>query len=64
MARSVNTVASGGLPVIDNSGLGVKHLHGVAVSEGPAGFGIAVTKVGAGKNGQPVIYVTPTPGNP
>lgn len=64
MAKSVNTVAAGGMPVIDNSALSPKHVHGIAVSEGPAGYGLAVTKVAAGKNAQPVIYVTPAVGAP
>ena len=64
MAKPVCTVASGGMPVIDNSALSPKHVHGIAVSEAPAGYGLAVTKVAAGKNAQPVIYVTPVIGNP
>jgi hypothetical protein len=63
MARPVNTVAAGGLPVVDNSALPSKAIHGVAVSEAPPGYGLAVTKV-TGKGGQPVIYVTPAIGNP
>lgn len=64
MAKPVNTVASGGMPVVDNSGLSPKHVHGIAVSEAPAGYGLAVTKQTGGKQGQPVIYVTPIAGNP
>lgn len=64
MARPVNTVASGGLPVIDNSALNPKHVHGIAVSEAAPGYGMPVTKVAAGKNAQPVIYVVPAVGAP
>jgi hypothetical protein len=62
MGRPVNTVASGGTPVVDNTGQNPKKLHGIAVSEAPAGFGMAVTQVS--KGGQPVIYVVPAIGNP
>lgn len=62
MGRPVNTVASGGLPVVDNTNGSPKHVHGIAVSEAPAGYGMAVTKVA--KGGQPVIYVTPTIASP
>ena len=54
MGMPVNTVASGGIPVVDVSAT-VK--VGMPVSEAPAGFGTAVTKVTVG--GVPVVYVAP-----
>lgn len=63
MGKPVNTVASGGMPVVDNTAGNPKNFHGIAVSEAPAGYGQAVTKVTHTK-GQPVIYVVPAIGNP
>jgi hypothetical protein len=52
----VNTVAAGGLPVIDATA--VAPMSGKSVIEAPAGYGVAVTKVTNGF-GMPVIYVSP-----
>lgn len=61
MAMAVITVASGGLPVVDNTAAPIK--LGMAVSEVVAvsgvKFGVPVTKVAAG--GMPVIFVVPPP---
>ena len=54
MGWPVNTVAAGGIPVVDVS---ATTKNGMSVSEGLPGFGHAVTKVTAG--GIPVVYVTP-----
>jgi hypothetical protein len=50
----VVTVASGGLPVVDNTAATFK--SGVPVAEAANGYGTAVTKVASG--GMPVMYVT------
>lgn len=60
MALAVVTVASGGLPVVDNTAATNK--LGRPVSEAANGRGIAVTKVAGG--GLPVLYVVPAIGNP
>jgi len=60
MALPVNTVAAGGLPVVDVTALAaVFQKMGAPVSEALAGKGVAVTKVLAG--GVPVIFVVPPP---
>jgi len=55
MGMPVTTVASGGLPVVDNTAASFK--SGIPVSEAPAGRGTAVTKVASG--GIPVLYASP-----
>jgi hypothetical protein len=54
MGMPVVTVASGGLPVVDNTAAALK--SGTAVTEATNKFGVAVTKVAAG--GMPVMYET------
>ena len=59
MGVAVITVASGGMPVVDNTAAAFK--SGMPVTEAVAGsggikYGIAVTKVANG--GIPVMYVT------
>jgi hypothetical protein len=56
MATPVVTVASGGLPVVDNTAAAFK--SGLPVSEAANGRGIPVTKVANG--GLPVMYVVPS----
>ena len=58
MATPVNTVASGGLPVVECT-TAVEKRFGAPVTEAPAGKGIAVTKVAA--KGTPVTFVTIPP---
>ena len=60
MGIAVVTVASGGIPVVDNTAAAFK--SGMPVTESVAGsngikYGIAVTKVASG--GIPVMYVNP-----
>lgn len=55
MGVPVTTVASGGLPVADNTSATLK--SGIPVSEAP--YGTPVTKVTTG--GLPVVYVTSPP---
>ena len=57
MATPVNTVAAGGLPVVDVTA--TKPLLGKPVSEAAAGKGTAVTKVTV--YGVPVTFVVPPP---
>jgi hypothetical protein len=57
MATPVNTVAAGGLPVVDVSATLPK--MGAPVSEAAPGKGVAVTKVAA--VGVPVTFVVPPP---
>lgn len=60
MSLPVNTVASGGLPVVDVTALAAAlQKCGMPVSEAAAGMGVAVTKVISG--GTPVIFVSPPP---
>ena len=59
MSTPVVTVASGGLPVVDNTAASYK--SGTPVSEAANGKGTPVTKVTAPANGLPVIYPTPPP---
>jgi hypothetical protein len=56
MGLPVVTVATGGLAVADVTATTPK--FGLPVDEAPAGRGIAVTKVAAGKPGLPVIWAT------
>lgn len=61
MATPVNTVASGGLPVVDVTTAAPPNINpkfGMPVSEALPGKGIAVTK---GTKGTPVTFVTPPP---
>jgi hypothetical protein len=57
MATPVNTVAAGGIPVVDVTSILPK--TGKPVSEAAPGKGTAVTKVAA--FGLPVMYVVPPP---
>ena len=57
MGLPVNTVAAGGLPVVDVTATTPK--MGAPVSEAAAGKGTAVTKVAA--LGIPVTYAAPLP---
>jgi hypothetical protein len=59
MALPVVTVASGGLPVADNTS-GSK--IGMPITEAANGYGIAVTKVAGGSSGMATVYVSPTGG--
>lgn len=56
MGLPVVTVASGGVPVVDNTAAPIK--IGVPVTEAANGRGIAVTKV-VDKPGMPVLFVVP-----
>lgn len=61
MGMPVNTVAAGGLPVVDVTTAAPPNINpkfGMPVSEAPAGKGIAVTKT---TKGLPVTFVTPPP---
>ena len=58
MATPVNTIAAGGIAVIDVTATTPK--LGAPVSEAAAGKGTAVTKV-VGKPGLPVTFVVPPP---
>jgi hypothetical protein len=55
MGWNVSTTAAGGLPVVDVT---ATTKLGIPVSEVPAAFGHAVTKVATGF-GVPVVYVAP-----
>ena len=57
MATPVNTVAAGGLPVIDVTA--TFPLLGAPVSEAAPGMGVAVTKVTV--YGTPVTFTVPPP---
>jgi len=59
MALPVNTVAAGGLAVVDVSLVPAYTKFGVPVSEATTGRGTAVTKVADG--GVPVVFVTSPP---
>ena len=60
MATPVNTIAAGGLAVVDVS-LIPHYKLGVPVSEAAAGKGIAVTKVTTPSPGLAVVFVVPPP---
>ena len=56
MGMPVVTVASGGLPVVDNTAAALKSGTPVTESTGTVKYGVAVTKVASG--GMPVVYET------
>ena len=61
MATPVNTVAAGGLAVVDVSLIPALTKMGMPVSEALPGKGTAVTKVVAPIQGLPVVFVVPPP---
>ena len=59
MATPVNTVAAGGIPIVDVTLIPALTKMGMPVSEALPGNGIAVTKVT--NLGVPVVFVVPPP---
>lgn len=59
MVTPVNTVAAGGIPVVDVTLIPAQTKMGLPVSEAAPGKGTAVTKVA--NLGVPVVFVAPPP---
>ena len=61
MAVPVNTVAAGGIAVVDVSLIPALTKFGLPVSEALPGKGVAVTKVTTPSPGLAVVFVVPPP---
>lgn len=61
MALPVNTIASGGLAVVDVSLIPALTKFGLPVSEALPGKGTGITKVTTPSPGLPVVFVVPPP---